>query len=193
MERIGISSATVVALAALTIAAQTFCCGTVLGSPEPPYTVVPSDETLDQLQEKVEAIEADDEDTFTITITEEEMTALAVQMLEEMEDPPPISQPQVIFRDGRVELYGTIHTTDSADVPGMLALTLNVQDGNIVATVEEIDVGPLPMPESLAEIANENLNQALDDWIVNDMTDYVITDIKISTKKAIIYGQILDR
>ncbi|MBN1810967.1 MAG: hypothetical protein JXA14_03940 [Anaerolineae bacterium] len=186
------SSKAAVVLAVLAVAAQTFCCGAILGSPTPPYTVDPSDETLDHLQEQVETIEADHEGKFTITITEEEMTALAVQMLEEMEDPPPISQPQVLFRDGRVELYGTIHVTDSTDVPGMLALTLNVQDGDIVVTVEEIDVGPLPVPESFTETATENLNQALDDRILSNMTDYVITDVEIGDKKAVIYGQVLD-
>ncbi len=186
------SSKAVVVLAVLAVAAQTFCCGAILGSPQPPYTVEPSDETLDRLQEQMETIEADDEGKFTVTITEEEMTALAEQALEEMEDPPPISQPQVFFRDDRVEIYGTIHVTDSTDVPGKLAFTLDVQDGDIVVTVEEMDLGPLPVPESFAETVNENLNQALDDWVLGDMADYVITDVKIGDKKAVIYYQVSD-
>jgi uncharacterized protein YpmS len=186
------SSKAAVLLAVLVVAAQAFCCGAILDSPTPPYTVAPSDETADRLQEQVETIEADDEGAFAITITEEEMTALAVQMLEEMEDPPPISQPQVHFRNGRVEIYGTIHMTDSTDVPGMLAFTLDVQDGDIVVTVEEIDVGPLPVPESFVETATKDLNHALDDWILSNMTDYVITDVEIGDKKAVIYGQVLD-
>lgn len=178
------SSKAVVVLAVLVIAAQALCCGTVLGGPKPPRTVDSSDETLDRLQKEIETIEADDEGQFTVT--EEEMTALVVQMLEEMENAPPISQPQVLFRDGRVELYGTIHMTDSADVPGMLAFTLDVQDGDIVVTVEEIDVGPLPVPESFTETASDDLNQAIDDWVLSNVTDYVITDVKIGDKEAII-------
>jgi uncharacterized protein YpmS len=74
----------------------------------------------------------------------------------------------------------------------MLALTVDVQDGDIVVTVEEIDVGPLPVPESFTETATESLNQALDDWILSDMNDYVITGVEIGDKKAVIYGQVSD-
>jgi uncharacterized protein YpmS len=186
------SSKTPVLLAVLAVAAQAVCCGTVLDNPTPAYTVAPPDETADRLQEQVETIEADNEGTFAITVTEEEVTALAVQMLEEMEDPPPISQPQVLFRDGRIELYGTIHVTDSTDVPGKLVFTLDVQDGDLIVTVEEIDVGFLPVPESFVETAAKDLNQALDDWILSDMTDYVITAVEIGDKRAVIYGQVLD-
>jgi uncharacterized protein YpmS len=186
------SSKTIVLLTVLAVAAQTFCCGTGLSSPQPPYTVDSSNEPLDPLQEQVESIEADAEGKFTVTITEEEMTALVVQMLEEMEDPPPISQPQVFFRNDRVELYGTIHTTGAADVPGMIALSLDVQGGDVLVTVEEIDVGPLPVPGSLVETATKDLNQALDDWMLDNMANYEITDIRIGAGKAVVYVQALN-
>ena len=185
-------SKAMIVLTAAIVAAQALCCSTALSSPEPPYTVDPSDETLHRLQERMVSIEADNEGKFTVTVTEEEVTALAEQMLEEMQDPPPISQPQVLFRDSRVELYGTIHATDATDVLGMLALTIDVQDGDVLVTVEEIDVGPLPVPESLTETVTENLNDALDNWILNDMADYTITDIRIGDKQAVIYGQVSD-
>jgi uncharacterized protein YpmS len=181
-----------IVFAVVIITAQAFCCGTVLSNPEPPYTVDPSNETLDRLQERIESIEADNEGQFVVTITEEEVTALAEQTLEEMQDPPPISQPQVLFRNDRVELYGTIHASNTTDVLGMLALTVDVQDGDVLVTVEEIDVGPLPVPESLTEMVTERLNDALDNWILNDMGNYTITDIRIGDKKALIYGQASD-
>ena len=126
------------------------------------------------------------------SVTEEEMTSLAVQMLEDMDDPPPLSQPQVLFRNDRVETYATIHASDATDVPGMLAFTVDIQDGEVVVTVEEIDLGPLPIPESLTEMVTETLNEALDEWILSNKSDYVITDIRISDKKATIFGQVLD-
>jgi uncharacterized protein YpmS len=185
------SSKMIVALAILAIAAQALCCGTGLGGSQPPYTVAPPDEPSDHLQEQVKTIEAEDAGEFVVTITEEEMTALVVQTLEEMKDPPPVSRPQVLFRSGRVELYGTIHATDSTDVPGMLAFTLDVQDGDVLVTVEEIDVGPLPVPDSFVETATQDLNEALDDWLLANMADYEITEIKIGDRQAVIYGRAL--
>ena len=178
-------------LVVLAVAAQAFCFCSIL-SPKPPYTVDPSGETLERLQERMREIEAEDDGSFSIVVTEEEMTALAVQMLEDMDAPPPISQLQVLFRNDRVEAYATIHATDSTEVPGMLAFTIDILDGEIVVTVEKIDLGPLPIPESLAESVTETLNKALDEWILSDKSDYVITDIRIGDKKATILGQVLD-
>ena len=185
-------SKVVVAFVVLAVAAQAFCCCSILG-PEPPYTVDPSDEALERLQEQMREIEAEDDGSFRIIVTEEEMTSLAVEMLEDMDDPPPLSQPQVLFRNDRVETYATIHASDATDVQGMLAFTVDIQDGEVVVTVEEIDLGPLPIPESLTEMVTETLNEALDEWILSNKSDYVITDIRIGDKKATIFGQVLDK
>ncbi|MFL7792532.1 MAG: hypothetical protein AB8I69_10360 [Anaerolineae bacterium] len=186
------SSKAVVGFIVLTVVAQAFCCFTIFG-PRPPYTVAPSDEALDRLQERIKEVEADDDGSFSVIVTEEEMTSLVVQALEEMDEPPPISQPQVLFRNNRVETYATIHATDSTDVPGMLAFTVDILDGEIVVTVEQIDLGPLPVPESLTESVTEALDKALADWVLVDKSDYVITDIRIGDKKAIIFGQVLGK
>jgi uncharacterized protein YpmS len=139
----------------------------------------------------MEEIEAEGDGSFSITVTEEEMTSLAVQVLEDMDDPPPISQPQVLFRNDRVETYAIIHATDSTEVPGMLAFTVDILDGEIVVTVEKIDLGPLPIPESLTESVTEALNEGLDEWVLHDKSNYVITEIRIGDKKATIFGQVL--
>jgi uncharacterized protein YpmS len=183
------SSKLVIVLATLALAAQIVCCGAILGSPPSPSTVTPPEETLDQSPEPTQHVDTSDKGTPIITVTEEEMTALAAQMLEDMEDAPPISQPQVLFRDGRVELYGTIHVTDSNAVPGKAVLSLDVQNGDITVTVEEMSLGPLPVPPSFVETVNANINQALDEWAVSDATGYVITDIEIGYKKAVVYGR----
>lgn len=183
-------SKAVVGFVILVVVAQAFFCCAAFG-PKPPYTVDSSDETLDRLQERMEEIEADDDGSFSVIVTEEDMTSLAIQMLEEMDDPPPISQPQVLFRNDRVEAYAIIHATDSTDVHGMMAFTVDVLDGEIVVTVEKIDLGPLPVPESLAESVTEALNEALAEWILSDKSDYVITDVRIGDKKATIFGQVL--
>jgi hypothetical protein len=74
----------------------------------------------------------------------------------------------------------------------MLAFTVDIQDGEIVVTVEKVDLGPLPIPESLTELVTEALNEALDEWILSSKSNYVITDIRIGDKKATVFGQVLD-
>jgi hypothetical protein len=168
------------------------CCSIVLTSPEPPYTIEPPPHVIDDLQERIATIEADAEGRFSITVTETEMTALAAQMLDEMEGPPPISQPQVYFRNKRVEAYAIVHASDVTDVQGMLAFTIEVKDGEVVVTVEEVDLGPLPIPESLSENLTEAANQALTEWIPSHESNYTITAIEVGNREMTVFGEVRD-
>lgn len=174
---------------ALTVIAQACCCCTLLGGPQPPYTITHSEETLDRLEERGDAIETDENGNFSFTISEEEMTALAAQTLGEMEDGPPISDLQVFFRNGRVELYMTIHLSNSFNLPGMVAFTIDAQEGDFAVTIEEMMVGPLPLPESVTDAITDTLNDALSEGVSDDEGNLLITDVQIGDREMIIFGQ----
>jgi hypothetical protein len=176
---------------ALSVAAQACCCCTLLGGPQPPYTITHSEETLQRLQERADAIETDGDGNFSFTISEEEMTALAVQAIDEMKDGPPISDLQVFFRNGRVELYMTIHLSDSFSLPGMIAFTIDAQDGDFAVTIEEMMVGPMPLPESVTDAITETLNDALSEGVSDDESNVLITDVQIGDREMTIFGQLL--
>jgi hypothetical protein len=179
----------VVILISLAVAAQACCCCTFLGGPQPPYTITHSEETLQRLQERVDAIQTDADGNFSLTISEEEMTALAVQVLDEMEEPPPVSDLQVFFRNGRVELYMTVHLSDSFSLPSMLAFTIDAQAGDFAVTIEELVVGPLPMPGFITEAMTDVLNDALAGSVSSDESNVLITDVQIGDREMTIYGQ----
>jgi hypothetical protein len=174
---------------ALAVAAQACCCCTMLGGPQPPYTVSPSDDTIERLEERLDSVETDANGNFSFTVTEEEMTALARQSLDKMQDPPPISEPQVLFRNGRVELYMIIHLNDTFDLPGMMAFTIDVHDGDMDVTIEEVIVGPLPMPESVTQAMTEVLNDSLKEGLSDEGGEAMITDVQIGDREMVIYGQ----
>lgn len=184
-------SKTLIVMIALSVAVQACCCCTLLGGPQPPYTITHSEETLQRLQEQVNAIETDTNGNFSITVSEEEMTALAAQVLDEMEDGPPISDPQVFFRNGRVELYMTVHLSGSFSLPGMLAFIIDAQDGEFAVTIEELVVGPLPLPESITDAMTEALNEALTEGVPGDEDNVLITDVQIGDREMTIFGQTL--
>jgi uncharacterized protein YpmS len=182
-------SKVLILVVALSVAAQACCCATLLGGPQPPYTITHSEETIQHLQERMNAIETDANGNFSLTISEEEMTALAVQTLDEMEEPPPISDLQVFFRNGRVELYMTIHLSDSFSLPGMIAFTITAQEGDFAVTVEEMMVGPLPLPESITEAMTEALNDTLRGSVSDSEGNVLITDVQVGDREMTIYGQ----
>jgi uncharacterized protein YpmS len=188
-QEVAMHSRTIIVLIAAAVIAQACCCATLLGGPQPPYTITHSEDTLQRLQERTDAIETDGNGNFSFTITEEEMTALAAQTLDKMEEGPPISELQVFFRNSRVELYMIIHLSDSLSVPGMLAFDISAQEGDFAVTIEEMQVGPLPLPEFITEAMTELLNEALQEGVPSSEGNVLINDVQIEDTKMTIFGQ----
>ena len=180
-----------VPLIALAVAAQACCCCTISG-PQPPYTITPSDETILQFEERMASVETDADGSFTITITEEEITSLIVRELAKQDESLPISEPQVHFRNGRAECYATVQVIDSLALPSMVALSITAVNGEIKVTVEEVALGPLPIPGSALELLTDALNDALVDGVQGDDVDTLITDVQIGDGEMSISGQLLN-
>ena len=180
-----------VPLIALAVAAQACCCCTISG-PQPPYTITPSDQTIHQFEERMDSVETDADGSFTVTITEEEITSLIVRELAKQDEPPPIGEPQVHFRNGRAECYATVQIIDSLALPSMVALSITAANGEIEVTVEEVALGPLPIPGSALELLTDALNKALVEGVQGDDVDTLITDIQIGDGEMRISGQLLD-
>lgn len=178
-----------VPLAVLFIAAQACCCCAILGGPQPPYTITPSDEAVQCFREQMDSVEQDADGLFSVTITEEEMTSLVARVLAEQQEQPPISQPQVHFRNGRIEVYGTVKVADSLTLPGMVAFSLATTSEGIAVTVEEIALGPLPVPESVLQSLTEAINQVLSENIQIDGVKIAITNAQINDGQMTISGK----
>ncbi len=177
-----------VALVALVVAAQVCCCCSIAGGPEPPYTIAPSADAASRFEERMNAVDLGADDSFTITITEEEMTSLIRQGLAEQKDTP-LSEIQAYFRNNRVEVYATVQMADSLALPGMVAFSLASTDGQVAVTVEEVTLGPLPVPEPVLQSLNDELNKALSESIQIDGKEVAITDVQIGEGEMTVSGQ----
>ena len=179
-----------VPLIALVVAAQACCCCTILGGPQPPHAIVPSDEAIRHFEERMAEAEQSAGGSVTITITEEEMTSLIAQALAKQAESAPISEPQVHFRNSRVEVYGTVQVADSLALPGLVAFSITVTDGELDVTVEEVAVGPLPIPEPLLETLTDVLNEGLSKAVQFEEIEILITDVQTGEGEMTISGQV---
>jgi hypothetical protein len=179
-------------LIAALVVAQSCLCFTLAGGPQPPYDIVPAEESAKSLRERWnEAANASPDGTFSITVSEEEMTALVAQALAEQEDvSSTISDPQVYFRDNRVEVYASVKINDTLSVPGMVAFSLAVAEGNVTAAVEEVAFGSLPIPESALETATSVLNELIAQSISGEIEQAAITGVQIGDGEMILSGVI---
>ena len=180
-----------ISLAALVLVAQFCCCCGDIGGPEPPYAITPSDDAIQRFKERWTTVtDGSPDGSFTITVTEEEMTSLAVQQLARQADPPPISNPQVHLRDGRIEVYATVTVNDSIPVPGMVAFSATTVDGDISVAVEEVAFGPLPIPDSALESATDVLNDLVGKSTLTETDEVTITDIQIGAGEMNLTGKV---
>lgn len=175
-------SQVLISIAVLLFAAQSCCCCTMMGGPQPPYSITPSEEVVRQLEERLDSLTSGPDGTFTLTITDEEMTSLAASRLADLEQlgqAPPIRDPRVYFRNGRVEAYATLEFAESLALPCMLALSIAVEDGVPVVTIEEIVAGPLPVPVSLVQQVTDTINQQIAEAFAQPETEAAIVDVQI--------------
>jgi hypothetical protein len=167
-------------IVALVVAIQACCCCTLLGGPQPPYPITPSDEAIRRFEERMNSATPGPDGTFTITVTDEEITSLVARRLTEQQgEALPISDPQVYFRNGRIESYATLQLAGSLPVPCMVALSIAVENGLPIVTIEEIDAGPLPLPASFAEGLTDAVNQQLAESFASEAAGFAITDVQI--------------
>ncbi len=185
-------SQVLVPLVVLVVLAQSLCCCPLVGGPQPPYTITPSDEAVQRFKERWDTAvkESLDDNTFTVTVTEEEMTSLAAQMLDERQNLPPVSDLQIYFRNGRIEAYATVTMNDSVSLPGMVAFSPAVVDGKITVTLEEAAFGPLPIPDSTLETATDTLDDLLAESMMTELDRATITDIQIGDGEMTLTGTI---
>ena len=175
---------------ALLVVAQACCCCTMLGGPQPPYPITPSDEAIQRLEERMNSATPGPDGTFTITVTDEEITSLvASRIAEQQGEMLPISDPQIYFRNGRIETYATLELAGSLPVPCMVALSIAVENGLPVVTIEEIDAGPLPIPAALLEELTNTFNQMLADSFAGEGAEFTITGVQIGEGQMTVTGQ----
>ncbi|HEX5501712.1 MAG TPA: hypothetical protein VFW96_03775 [Thermomicrobiales bacterium] len=86
----------------------------------------------------------------TVEITDEEATSKVAAMLAADPSAPRVDNPQVAFRAGKVYVSGT-----TADTPVPIAFLavgrVEARDGRLVAVVEDIDTGRVPLPGAVRD------------------------------------------
>lgn len=183
-----------ISLMALAVAAQVCACCATFGAPQSPTPTAPASEAEQRLRERWrEAVEGSPDGSFTVTVTDEEVTALVPQILAEREELPPISDPQVRFRDGYIEVSATITVAGSVPLPGQATFSAAVVDGRIDVTLEEAAFGPLSIPESALTELTGTLDEALSERILAETNGATITSVQIGEGQMTISGQVPSR
>ena len=127
--------------------------------------VVVSGEAAESFDRKVATIRRAD-GPVTVEIDDREATSKLAEALAANPETPQIDNPQVNFRDGRIYVSGTARDAP-LPVKIVVAGRVEARDGRLVATVEQIDSGRIPLPAAVRDRITraatdlDDLNRAL--------------------------------
>lgn len=121
----------------------------------------------------------------TVEITDEEATSKVAAMLAADPSAPRVDDPQVAFRDGKVYVSGK--TTDTPVPVSFLAVGhVEARDGRLVAVVEDVDTGRVPLPGAVRDqIAQGAAN--LDS--LNATLPIYVTDVRVLDGRLALTGR----
>jgi len=136
----------------LPFALATLACNIFLGGPDYPAQTIPiSSDEVTNMQNQIEQafLAGAETGVVTLQITESQLTSfLAIKM--EGQSEPPFSEPQVLLRNGQMQLHGKIHRgAFSANMLITMDVGIDAASGMPSITIVEADFGPFDAPEGL--------------------------------------------
>ncbi len=147
--------------------------------------VVVSSAAVVSFDQKIATVQAA-KGPVTVEVTQDEATSKLVAALKNESDPTisQIEDPQLRFQRDRFIASGVVH---SGPIPVTVAVTgkVTVVNGKLVATVEEIDTGQVPLPAPLRQRIIDLVSDT--DNLTTDLPDN-ITDVQIQEGKLIVTG-----
>jgi hypothetical protein len=129
-----------------------------------------------------EGLVLDDEERFLLRIDEEEITPYVALNMEES-----ITDPQIILRDGKIYLHGTIVSPIEAPITAISSI--ETEGGQAKVTVETVALGGFPIPETFVD----SFVQQVEGLITSAQRQGNIefTEIEITEGELIIRGKVV--
>lgn len=179
-------------LAALTLAAASLACQIDLGGPPPPaQPVTPAADPgagLDQVwQSAVEGAAGSGE--VVIILDESQLTGYINEYLAKQPDPI-FSEPQVMLRDGRLRLQGSLQ--QGVLKAGLLVTIVPEVDpqGGIAFRIESAELGPAPAPDAVKESISAVLTEVLSGPLGSLATGVRVTSLVVDEGQIAIVGEL---
>ncbi len=167
-------------------------CQVNLGGPEAPEdsgsaSTEPTKTLEESWQEAIDGAKLSG--TLTLTLTEAQLTALLTTSMAEQQDAP-ITEPQVVLRDGEMEIIGKY---SNEGITASVGITLEVsvdENGVPVIIATSGAVGPIPLPEEVLQAVSDAINDALSGEISSTTTGFSLQSIVITDGLMEITGKL---
>ncbi len=160
-----------------------------LGAPTPPASPIPvSSEAASQLEGAWgTAVAKSDNGQVTVVMTEVQLTSYAALKLTSDANTP-ITDPQIYLRNGKLILYGKVKTNNMTLPAALTISVVPTAAGAVSVTIDNANIGPLPIPSSLRDTLAANINDLIAQNAGAGNTGFKITDVAIADGKMTVSG-----
>ena len=179
-------------LSILVLAFASLACSVFIGGPDYPPNPVPvsteaSGNFIEQMQQAMTL--SADTGTFSIQVDETQLTSYLANKLQEQTNPP-FTDPQVLLRDGQMQLFGKI--TRGYFVANMAVVHSVGVDENGLPKMEVVsaDFGPFPAPEGLNSAISAVVEEAFTGTFGPAATGLRIENITIADGTMTLTGRV---
>lgn len=168
--------------AVLILITSVLACSVNIGGPDYPGEIIPaSTEALGTMEGIIQQAmtNAATSGQLSFIINEVQMTSYVSNKLQGQTEPI-LTNPQVLLRDGQIQIYGTIQRgIVSATARVIIAAGVD-PTGGLLIDIVEADFGPLPVPDQLKDIITAMISEAFTGSIGTLATSFRIETIVIS-------------
>ena len=166
-------------------------CEMGLGGPTPPASpIAVSTEAAGELEQLwQDAIENSQNGEVSVVMTEAQVTSYVALKLAENPDSP-FEDVQVFLRDGNIIMQAKAQAGEmSVPAQVVLGVTPNAESQPTI-TIEEADLGPLPLPDSILSDISDGLNDLIAGQLGGQASNFNITSITIADGQMAVSGTV---
>jgi len=174
------------------LALANLACTISVGGPEYPANPIPfSMEALESLEQQLtQAFDLGAESgSIKLQITEGQLTSYLIYKMQSQSNPP-FDEPQVLLRDGQMQIFGKIH---HGIFLANMAITINLgvdETGLPKIEVVSADFGPFPAPDGLDQAVNKMISEAYTGSLGPVASGFRLESISIGDGSMTLIGRI---
>lgn len=147
----------------ISLALTSLACTIFVGGPDYPEQTIPvSADEVQSMQTQIEQafLAGAESGIVTLQITESQLTSYMTLKLQEQSSPP-FTDPQVLLRNGQMQMYGKINRgMFAANVLVTMNVSIDPETGLPKIEIASADFGPFPAPEGLNSAISAVIDEA---------------------------------
>jgi hypothetical protein len=175
----------------MTLALSALACSILVGGPAyPEPQIPPSSQSVEDAQTQIERAVTESAQTgsFTLVITESQLTDFLASKLDEQSSPF-ITEPEVVLQDGVIRIYGKAQSgLLVANISASARVTID-ENGQPKIEVTGAEFGPIPMPEGIASGLSAFLQETLTGSVGPAATGFRLESVDIADGVMTVTGR----